>query len=355
MRPVSVLTVCTLLALAVGAPASAQQPINIDLNGNSLRDFEDFLLFAHEYGSASKRCDYDGSGRVDFGDFLIFVAEYRKAIPEREITVTLYGGAQMKMVWIEPGRFLMGSPQDEIDSLAAGYTQITASRYQGEGPRHEVTITRGFYIGKYELTQKQWKSVMSTRPWEQYPSSARDQNGRHPAGDNLPAYSIQWGEVEEFLQVQNHSNPAQALRLPTEAEWEYACRAGTATRWFFGDDEALLGDHGWYAENSRIVMSYEEIGVVYGAAIPQDVGFTFPNRWGLHDTHGNVKEWVQDYFGAYTSDPQTDPTGAAEPSNVPEASHVARGGNYSKGASDTRSAVRSAAGVAGLRVVMDMR
>ena len=134
-----------------------------------------------------------------------------------ELTVDLPGGATMKFVRIEPGTFMMGS---------------------NEWPQqHQVTISKGFYLGKYEITQAQWQDVMGTTPWD---GQRNVQNS-----PNHPAVYISWNDVQAFVHQLNQVAGDSLYRLPTEAEWEYACRAGTTTRWSFGDDESLVEDYAW--------------------------------------------------------------------------------------------------------------
>ena len=222
----------------------------------------------------------------------------------REIVVTLPGGATMAMMWIPAGTFTMGSPSSE------------PGRGSDEGPQHEVTITKGFYLGKVELTQGQWEAVMGTTPW-----SGRDYVQENP---NNPAVYISWNDVQAFIVKLNETEGSEVYRFPTEAEWEYSCRAGTTTLWSFGDDESQLGEYAWYSDNSGGVAAHE-------------VGTKLPNPWGLYDMHGNVWEWVQDWwYGSYSSGAQTDPTGPATGS-----SRVVRGGYVGSNARDVRSADRS--------------
>ena len=212
---------------------------------------------------------------------------------DREIEVSLPGGATMWMVWIEPGTFAMGSPDTE------------PGRVLDEGPQHEVTITRGFYLGKYEVTEGQWVSVM----------------GGTATNPTLPKVNISWDDVQAFIAAL----AAQGLtgfRFPTEAEWEYACRSGTTTRWSFGDDENQVGLYAWCDTNSGHQA--------------HEVGTKLPNPWGLYGMHGNVWEWVQDWHGSYSSDSQTDPTGPSTGSN-----RVYRGGSFLNPAQYVRSAYRS--------------
>ena len=194
-----------------------------------------------------------------------------------EITIELPGGVPLEMVWIEPGSFTMGSPE------------------VGVTPR-EVTISQGFYLGKYEITQEQWQAVMGTAPWL---SDLRDHQGQ----GTHPAIGITWHDVQAFAQRLNDHFGEDSYRLPTEAEWEYACRAGTTTQWFFGDDESLLASYAWYGANSLFDV--------------QPVGAKLPNPWGLFDMYGNAHEWVYDWFGLYDRSgfedhdgtPQIDPSG----------------------------------------------
>jgi len=222
----------------------------------------------------------------------------------RWITVGLPDGATMEMVWIEPGPFLMGSPESEADR-------------ENVELQHEVTISQGFYLGKYEITQAQWEAVTGTTPW-----SGQDNVQENP---NHPAVYISWNDVQEFIQRLNYAAGEEIYRLPTEAEWEYACRAGTTSRWSFGDDEGQLGEHAWYRDNTWAV----------GLEYAQPVGTKKPNPWGLYDMHGNVWEWVQDWYGKYTSYSQIDPTGP-----VGASYRVFRGGYFNADARGVRSAFR---------------
>ena len=220
---------------------------------------------------------------------------------------TLLGGASLEMVWIDPGTFQMGSPSSE------------PGRDSDEGPVHEVTISQGFYLGKYEVTQGQWESVMGTRPWQgqDYVRS----------GSEYPAVYVSWEDAQEFIRRLNTSLDRNVYRLPTEAEWEYACRAGTTTRWSFGDDESQLRHYAWYYDNAW------DVGEQYG----HSVGTKRANPWGLYDMHGNVWEWVQDWYAGnyYHSSPSVDPQGPSAGSL-----RVVRGGNFSSNAQSVRSAYR---------------
>ncbi|MFH1571167.1 MAG: formylglycine-generating enzyme family protein, partial [Gemmatimonadota bacterium] len=220
-------------------------------------------------------------------------------------TVALPGGATMDFVWVEPGTFMMGSPASE------------PGRFDDEGPQHEVTITEGFWLGKVEVTQGQWESAMGASPWAGRVSVREDAD--------RPAVYVSWKDVQGLVVRLNTSEGAAAYRLPTEAEWEYACRAGTTTRWSFGGDEARIGDYAWFAGNAWAA----------GLEYAQPVGVRRPNRWGLYDMHGNVGEWVQDRFGHYSAAAQVDPVGP-----MGDSGQVARGGGFDDGPDDVRSAKR---------------
>ena len=171
----------------------------------------------------------------------------------------------MEFVLIPAGEFKMGSPSSE------------EGRCDEEGPVHKVTIDKAYYMGKHEVIQKQWREVMGSNPSES-------------KGNNNPVESVSWNDAQDFVKKLNEKEGTNKYRLPSEAEWEYAARAGTTTRYSFGDDESNLADYAWYGYNS-------------GREI-HPVGQKLPNSWGLYDMHGNVWEWVQDdWHSSYESAP----------------------------------------------------
>jgi formylglycine-generating enzyme required for sulfatase activity len=212
------------------------------------------------------------------------------------LTLDFGKGVTMKLVLIRPGRFMMGSPDSE---------QGGDSR---ESPQHEVVITKPFYIGVTEVTQAQYEAVM----------------GRNPSkfkGPTNPVDSVIWDEAVEFCRKLSEKT-GETIRLPTEAEWEYACRAGRQTRFSFGDSDSALGDYAWYGGNSG-----DTEGVQYST---HPVGQKKPNAWGLYDMHGNVYEWCADRYGPYSSGSSTDPQGAGS-----GGTRVVRGGSWRDGETDT--------------------
>jgi formylglycine-generating enzyme required for sulfatase activity len=199
-----------------------------------------------------------------------------------------------------------------------------------EQPIHEVTLSRELLLGRTPVTQEQWEAVMGSNP-SQF------------KGADRPVEQVTWDDCQAFLERLNRAGQG-TFRLPTEAEWEYACRAGSRGRFCFGDDEARLGDHGWYSANSG------------GESHP--VGLKTPNAWGLHDMHGNVWEWCQDWWDDYVDAPAVDPQG---PPQGFMGARVFRGGCWRGGADFAESAHRGGrgagyrAGILGLRLVCASR
>jgi len=222
----------------------------------------------------------------------------------------------MKLRLIPAGEFLMGSSRsaDEI----ARQLDSKAEYYEDEYPQHQVRISQPFYLGTTEVTQGQWQAVMGTRPWagKSYFKEGRD----------YPAVYISWEDAVDFCRKLS-AKEGVTYRLPTEAEWEYACRAGSRTMYSFGDNLSQLGAYAWCDENAWDVdEKYAHI-----------VGTKRANAWGLYDMHGNVPEWCQDWYDEnyYGGSPTNDPEGPREGSY-----RVYRGGSFSNDASDTRSASR---------------
>ena len=203
----------------------------------------------------------------------------------------------MEFVWVPEGCFQMGSPEDE------------KGRSSDEGPVHEVCLD-GFWMGKYEVTQTQWQQMMGNNP-------------SNFTGENLPVENVSWNDVQEFLQTLNKQAGKEMYRLPTEAEWEYAARAGTETTYSFGGDTDKLDDYAWYSSNS--------------GSQTHPVGELKPNAWELYDVHGNVWEWCQDWYDKeyYSKSPQENPQGLSSGTY-----RVLRGGSWGNAPNNCRSANR---------------
>jgi formylglycine-generating enzyme required for sulfatase activity len=208
----------------------------------------------------------------------------------------------MKLTLIPAGEFQMGSPDGG----------------SSERPQHLVKISKPFYLGVCEVTQQQYEKVMGTRPWqgEEYVKE----------GPDYPAVYVSHDDAVEFCRRLSKQERVE-YRLPTEAEWEYACRGGTTTAYSIGDDAARLGQYAWYDKNAWNI----------GERYAHGVGQKRPNPWGLYDMHGNAWEWCQDWYGPYGSQKVvSDPAGPAEGGR-----RVLRGGSFSHPSSLVRSANRS--------------
>ena len=236
-----------------------------------------------------------------------------------ETTFVLPNGSAIEMVWIPPGSFRIGSSREEIDWLNKQYFRWRLD-FSHEGPQYEVTLTQGFWLGKYELTQEQWARVMGTRPWMMENYVIED-------GD-APAVYISWDDVLTFIGELNEEERRSIYRLPTEAEWEYACRAGTTTRWSFGDRQYLARRYAWY----RIGRQQDQ-----REEYAHPVGTKLPNPWGLYDMHGNVAEWIMDRYDPhyYDTAPDEDPPGP-----IYGTDRVIRGGSFTSLPWSMRSAYR---------------
>ena len=200
-------------------------------------------------------------------------------------------------VWCPPGEYAKGSniPPEEIAKQYGGLPEW----YADEHPQETATIADGFWISRTEITHAQWAATANSRPWGE----------QAPQGDDLPAVGMTWEEAANFAREFGQSH-AVAARLPLEAEWEYACRAGSPHEYCFGNDESRLGEYAWYWDNSDREL--------------HPVGGKLPNAWGLYDMHGNVWEWCGDSMRTYSKLRVVDPVG-----NAAIESRAVRGGSWS--------------------------
>jgi len=213
----------------------------------------------------------------------------------RELTLELGEGLTMELVYIKPGTFIMGGER------------TTDGRFECvEVPKHEVTLTKGYYLGKYEVTQAQYEAIMGSNP------------SRSSKGADYPVDNVSEQDAREFCE-KLAERTGQEARLPTEAEWEYAARAGSGSKWFFGEDPGALGDYAWFKDNAD------------GKSHP--VGQKKPNPWGLYDIYGNVFERISDIYARnyYAEGSKVDPTGPSpgEKSHFEYELTVPRAGTYS--------------------------
>lgn len=280
-------------------------------------------------------------------------------LKDKQWRLYLPGNVFINMVWVPPGKFTMGSPPSET------------GRKADEGPQTEVTLTKGYWLGKTELTIGQWKAVTSESLREHVTKMLNDEtlydfggqkkklrefmnfNRDDPdeimanENDSLAMYFVSWDEAIEFckkLTLQEKTNgkipEGYEYTIPTEAQWEYACRAGTTAATFAGSlvtdggNAPVLDSIAWYAGNKSINYQGKKLG--NSGAGPRNAGEKKPNAWGLQDMPGNIWEWCRDWYGPYPGGHVIDPSGPATGTG-----RVNRGGSWGSGASSERSACRA--------------
>ncbi|MBQ6616527.1 MAG: formylglycine-generating enzyme family protein [Thermoguttaceae bacterium] len=221
--------------------------------------------------------------------------------------VATVNGVEFAFRWCPPGTFIMGSPESENDR-------------NDDETQHQVTLTKGFWIMETEVTQKQWKAVMEYNP------------SYYKEDDDSPVNSVSWNDCQEFCQT--CTQLGLPVQLPTEAQWEYACRAGSVTAYFWGDDLSKEGRANCWSPWFPPTTPQEE-------ALDWTIDWSTrvtkypPNPWGIYDMHGNVSEWCQDWYGKYSDEHVTDPTGPSH-----GLGRIFRGGSWKNFAADCRSACR---------------
>ena len=277
----------------------------------------------YAYHVAVKACNASGFDCSDYSTI------HKVAIP-LDSTIKNHLGQEFKL--IPAGKFTMGSPTSELGR-------------QADETQHQVTLTRSFYMQTTEVTQGQWKKVMGN---DNNPSNFSS------CGDDCPVEDLIWLNAARFIDKLNALLPTHNYRFPTEAEWEYACRAGSTTPFYNGHSTGNINGYSpsvseiaWYEYTDKLIIDKT-----------RPVGKKAPNTWGLHDMSGNVFEWCSDLYGAYATKPQVNPQGP-----VIGTYHVMRGGVWAWPAKVVRSAYRfnvgpcvrgdTCHGFQGMRLVMD--
>jgi formylglycine-generating enzyme len=220
-----------------------------------------------------------------------------------------------QMIGAPPPREKQEATKSEVDVIAEPPKTVLPKPKPTEAAKVEVTIAKPDYLQTTEVSQGQWKKVMGDKdsPWR-----------RKACGDDCPVESVSWEDAQRFIEKLNQLEKTKGYHLPSEAEWEYACRAGTTTEYSFGADSKMLGEFAWYSEYSEMKT--------------HPVGKKRPNAWGLYDMAGNVWEWVEDdWHGNYKGAPGD---GSAWIDNPRGAVRVARGGSWDNTAAGCRSAGR---------------
>jgi formylglycine-generating enzyme required for sulfatase activity len=284
----------------------------------------------------------------------------RQPVPAQDLTLS--NNTTVDMVWIPPGTFIMGSPASEPFHKA------------DEFPQTRITLTKGFWLGKTVITIGQWKSVMGLDVRGQLGKMLHDDTlydlgskkqtvrdfmrfsrdadpGRYLANedDNLPMYFVSWNDAMKFCKILNereraagHLPKGYEFNLPTEAQWEYACRAGTTNATYAGSlavegrRSPVLDNIAWYDANSPDDYIGNGFNVSGRKGGPRPVAQKQPNAWGLYDMEGDIWEWCRDWYGPYRGGSLTDPGGPATGTD-----RVNRGGSFGSGAGDERSTNRA--------------
>jgi formylglycine-generating enzyme required for sulfatase activity len=255
--------------------------------------------------------------------FFFLLPTHAKLRAEKKEFINSIG---MEFILISKGTFMMGSNTAIVGLLNFNNIfdkfYIEEKFYESEMPKHKVIINKNFYMGKYEVTQAQWFEVMGFNPSEN-------------KGKERPVVNVSWYDAIVFIKRLNNKEGHNKYRLPTEAEWEYAAKAGSETFYSFGNDVNQLEYYSWCGcaadHNPAVPSQFNKV---------KPVGRKLPNPWGLYDMHGNAIEWVQDWFDNqyYQKSPELDPGGPQKPQEY----RVVRGGGIGYGSWHCRSAYRGA-------------
>ena len=273
------------------------------------------------YCRVAIRGNYSVTDRfIDGGMRLVLGEPLPEPEPDPNDKIITANGVTFKMKLVEAGTFTMGATSE----------QTGANFY--ESPAHQVTLTKDYYMGETEVTQALWYAVMGQKPT----ADGNQWSSSYGLGDNYPAYNISWNDCQEFITKLNQLT-GLTFRLPTEAEWEYAARGGNkATTQTLYSGSNTIGDVAWYHDNSSLST--------------QIVAGKKANALGLYDMSGNVREWCNDWYGSYSSSPQTDPTGPSDGHG-----RVSRSGNCGDDATSCRIAYRDTYSVAKRKNGLGMR
>jgi formylglycine-generating enzyme required for sulfatase activity len=300
---------------SVAVPESEQATFSVMATGTPPISYQWRLNGVSISGADNTTYSIDSARPSHVGDYSVVVTFGSGSITSSPATLALLAPS-IFLSWIPAGAFLMGSPDSEVD------------RDADEGPQTTVTIRRGFWMGRYEVTQREYIDLIGSNP------------SYHTNSLNQPVGFLTWDEATAYCAALTQRERTSgripgdyAYRLPKEAEWECACRAGTTTRFSYGDDPgyAALGEYAWYVENSGDTT--------------HPVGGKLPNPWGLYDMYGNVWEFCQDWYGnSYSGGSVTDPQGPATGTM-----HILRGSSYYYAGRPCRSANRGAMETAGKR------
>ena len=313
MQNHKMITVLLGLALTAAIAQAAKPTISYKTDGsNIIITYTGELYLSEDAISWSKLESASNPYQITMRNKKLFFCS-KETSDNKNFTIQLSDTVSLDMIWIEPGTFMMGSPDDEL------------GRDSEKETLHEVTLTTGYWVGKYEVTQSQYEAVMGTNPSRNY-----------GVGDDYPVYYVSWNDAMDFCDKLTETEKAAGrlpggyeYTLPTEAQWEYACRAGTTTALNNGknlsdmDECPEMDEVGWYGYNSDRTS--------------HPTGEKKPNDWDLYDMHGNVQEWCLDWGeDEYPTSPVVDPTG-------PEIGYyrVLRGGSRSNRAYACRSAYRT--------------